>query len=161
MASVKFTMETKGFDNIAKKMSRASPRAEVAVATQILRDTEQYVPARTMSMANRTHPAEEEEPLYLRARKETQKELSAGRGIVVYPGPYAHYLYVGKLFIDPKTGSAWAPTGASKVITGKNLNISQAVHGRAQSHWFEASKAQNLNKWKRVAAKAVRNEFRR
>lgn len=71
------------------------------------------------------------------------------------------FLYNGKLMIDPNTGSPWAPKGATKVVTGKDLNISTAVHSKAQSHWFEASKAQNLPKWRNVAGRAMQREFRR
>lgn len=140
MASPMFTMKTEGFSDIARRMAGIAPRAEHIVAIQMAKDTEQYVPARTKSLSNRT-----------RVSGDT----------IIYPGPYARFLYYGKLMIDPKTGSPFATKGATKVVTGKDLNISQAVHGKAQSHWFEASKAQNLDKWKRVAAKAVKNEFRR
>ena len=80
---------------------------------------------------------------------------------IIYPGPYARFLYNGQLMIDPNTGSPWAAKGATKVVTGKDLNISTAVHGKAQSHWFEASKAQNLDKWMRVAGRVMQREFGR
>lgn len=140
MASPMFTMKTEGFGDIARRMAGIAPRAEHIVAIQMAKDTEQYVPARTKSLSNRT-----------RVSGDT----------IIYPGPYARFLYYGKLMIDPKTGSPWATKGATKVVTGTDLDISQAVHGKAQSHWFEASKAQNLPKWKRAAANAVKNEFRR
>ncbi len=57
--------------------------------------------------------------------------------------------------VDPETGSAWAKEGATKVVTDKDLVFNQTVHPQAQSHWFEASKAQNLGNWIRVAGKAV------
>lgn len=119
-------------------MRLAGSGAEHAIALQIAKDTEPYVPARTKSLANRT--------------------IVTG-DTVVYPGPYARFLYNGKLMIDPKTGSAWAPKGASKEVTGKDLNISQKVHSKAQSHWFEASKAQNLPKWRRVAGRVIKRDF--
>lgn len=140
MAGFSFTVKTKGFENIARKMGRAAPKVRHVLAVQMMKDTEPYVPAGTKSLANRT-----------RADGDT----------IIYPGPYARFLYYGKLMIDPKTGSSWATKGATKVVTGRDLNISKAVHGKAQSHWFEASKAQNLEKWKRVSAKAVKNEFGR
>lgn len=122
-------------------MRFAGKGAEHTLAVQVAKDTEPYVPAsQSKSLANRT--------------------IVSG-SVVVYPGPYAHYLYVGKLFVDPDTGSSWAAPGADKVITGKDLNISTAVHSKAQSHWFEASKAQNLPKWKRVAGRVMQREFRR
>lgn len=79
--------------------------------------------------------------------------------MIVYPGPYARYLYYGKLMVDPTTGSSYAPKGGTKVVTDKNLVFSKSMHAQAQSHWFEASKAQNLEKWVRVADKAVKDEL--
>ena len=61
--------------------------------------------------------------------------------------------------IDPNTGSAWAQEGATKVVTGENLKYNHSVHSQAQSHWEEPSKAQNLDKWVRVAGKAVEREL--
>lgn len=145
MAGVNFTVDVKRFARymgaVMQRMGRASPKSEHILALQMAKDTEPYVPAsQGKSLANRT---------------------IVSKSVIIYPGPYAHYLYVGKLFIDPNTGSAWAPEGASKVITGKDLNISTAVHSKAQSHWFEASKAQNLPKWRNVARRAMQREFRR
>lgn len=137
---VKFTVNASGFNRIAAQMASAGPKAKHAMALQMAKDTEPYVPARTKSLANRT---------------QVQGD------IIIYPGPYARFLYYGKLMIDPKTGSAWAPKGATKVVTGKDLDISTAVHGKAQAHWFEASKAQNKQKWVRVAGKVMQSEFGR
>lgn len=144
MAGVNFTVDVKRFARdmgaVMQRMGRASPKSEHILALQMAKDTEPYVPALTKSLANRT----------------TIKD-----DIVIYPGPYARFLYNGKLMIDPNTGSAWAQKGATKVVTGKDLNISTAVHSKAQSHWFEASKAQNLPKWRNVARRAMQREFRR
>ena len=79
--------------------------------------------------------------------------------MIVYPGPDARYLYGGKLMVDPATGSSYAPKGTTKVLTDKNLVFNKAMHSQAQSHWFEASKAQNLEKWLRVAKKDVTDEL--
>lgn len=137
---VKFTINASGFNRIAAQMASAGPKAKHAMALQMAKDTEPYVPARTKSLANRTRVEDD---------------------VIIYPGPYARFLYYGKLMIDPKTGSSWATKGATKVVTGKNLDISTAVHGKAQAHWFEASKAQNKQKWVRVAGKVMQSEFGR
>lgn len=144
MAGVKFTVDTKKFakdmGKVGQRMALGAPRAAHILAIQMAKDTDPYVPALTKSLANRT-----------RVDGDT----------IIYPGPYARFLYYGKLMIDPNTGSAWAPKGATKVVTGKDLNISTAVHSKAQAHWFEASKAQNLPKWRNVAGRAMQREFRR
>ena len=121
-------------DILRKKLAKAGPVAAHAVAVQIAKDTEPFVPALTKSLVNRTQVVDNS---------------------VVYPGPYARFLYYGKLMIDPDTGSAWAPKGATKVVTGKDLDIKTDVHSQAQAHWFEASKAQNMEKWAEVAGKEV------
>lgn len=144
MADLKFTVDTKKFardlKRIDQRMRFAGEGAEHALAVQMAKDTDPYLPARTKSLANRT--------------------IVSG-DTIIYPGPYARFLYYGKLMIDPNTGSAWAPKGATKVVTGKDLNISTAVHSKAQAHWFEASKAQNLPKWRNVAGRVMQREFRR
>lgn len=123
---------------LRKKLSDAGPRAAHAVAVQIAKDTEPFVPAQTKSLVNRTQVVE---------------------NMVIYPGPYARFLYYGELMVDPETGSAWARKGANKVLTGTDLNIKKNVHGLAQSHWFEASKSMNKDKWIEVAEKAVKREL--
>lgn len=144
MAGVNFTVDTQRFAKdmgaVGKRMGLVAPRAANALANVMAADTKQYVPALTESLNIRT-----------RVDGDT----------IIYPGPYARFLYNGKLMIDPNTGSAWATKGATKVVTGKDLNISTAVHSKAQSHWFEASKAQNLPKWRNVARRAMQREFRR
>lgn len=131
----KFTVH---FDDslVKAKVNSASARAEHVVAQQVAKDTSPYVPFRTGSLDQRT--------------------LVRGSQ-VIYPGPYARYLYYGKVMVDPNTGSAYAPKGGSKVVTDKNLVFTKDFHPQAQDHWFEASKAQNLDKWLVTAEKAVKN----
>lgn len=144
MAGVTFTLDAKRFQRELKQVDRrmrfAGEGAEHAMAVQMAKDTEPYVPARTKSLANRT---------------------IVHNDTIIYPGPYARFLYYGKLMIDPKTGSPFARKGATKDVTEKDLNISTKVHSKAQSYWFEASKAQNLDKWKRAAGRLMQREFRR
>lgn len=135
---LKFSVHTSGLDSIPAKLASASEKAEHTVAIQVQKDTSPYVPALTGSLDQRTR-------------------VDGSR--VIYPGPYARFLYYGKLMIDPATGSSYAPKGGTKVVTDKNLVFSKAMHSQAQSHWFEASKAENLKKWVRVADKAVKREL--
>lgn len=134
MSYLKISMKDNFSAPLMKKLQRAGPRAAHAVAVQIESDTEPFVPARTKSLANRTQVV---------------------NSLVIYPGPESRMLYNGKLMIDPDTGSAWAQKGSTKVVTGKDLDIKTDVHSQAQAHWFEASKAQNMEKWERVAGKAI------
>ena len=119
---------------LAPRLEDASQRAAHAAAIQAEKDTSPYVPALTGSLDRQT-------------RVENNQ--------IVYPGPYARFLYFGKVMVDPATGSPFAPRGGTKVVTDKNLVFSRAMHAQAQAFWFEASKAENLDKWLRVAGKAL------
>lgn len=135
---LKFSVKTDGFDELQDAIARACTKAEHIVALQVEKDTSQYVPFLTGSLDRRT-----------------QVEGNA----IIYPGPYARFLYYGKVMVDPGTGSTYAKKGMTKVLTDKKLEFNKAGHNQAQSYWFEASKAENLKKWIRVADKAVKNEL--
>lgn len=135
---LKFSVKADGFNALQEKLTQACTKAEHIVATQVRKDTSQYVPFLTGSLDQRTRVDGNE---------------------IIYPGPYARFLYYGKVMVDPETGSTYAKKGATKVLTDKNLEFNKAGHNQAQSYWFEASKAENLKKWIRVADKAVKNEL--
>ena len=135
---LKFNVHTSGLDSLREKVSSASDKAAHIVAMQVRKDTSPYVPALTGSLDKRTR---------------------VDGGEIIYPGPYARYLYFGKLMVDPATGSSYAQKGSTKVLTDKNLVFNKATHGQAQSNWCEASKSENLEKWVRVADKAVKHDL--
>lgn len=73
-----------------------------------------------------------------------------GSGKVVYPGPYARYLYYGEVYgpnipvFDDNTGeptSFFSPPGQKKHPTGRKLQYSTDVNPLAGSFWFERMKA--------------------
>ena len=119
---------------LAVKIANRADAAAHAVAQQIRKDTAPFVPFRTESLDIRT-----------RVEGDT----------IIYPGPYARFLYYGMVMVDPNTGSPYAPLGQTKVVTDRPLVFTQDFHRQAQSHWFEASKAMNLQRWVQVAQKAV------
>lgn len=135
---LKFSVKTEGFDELQEAIARACTKAEHIVAVQVQKDTSPYVPmsGNAAGLDDRT---------------------SVVGNAIIYPGPYARFLYYGKVMVDPETGSTYAPKGGTKVLTDKNLVFTTSGHAQAQSHWFEASKAENLDKWIRVADKAVKN----
>jgi hypothetical protein len=143
---LKFSVHTEGMDDVRRQLALACDKAEHVLAIQVESDTDQFVPARNRVLADGTRVI---------------------GNLVVYPGPYARYLYYGKVWIDPKINAAgfltdegwFSRKGSRKVPTERDLHISQAVNRKACSHWFEASKAQNLKKWVRVADKAVKDEL--
>lgn len=129
---------TSNLSHLKSTVPYAVAKADHILATQVENDTEKFVPALTGSLSYRT--------------------LVIG-GAIIYPGPYAHYLYVGKLFVDPETDSPFASKGAKKEKTDRNLVFTKSTHRQAQSHWFEASEALNKEKWRRVYKKAVVKEL--
>ena len=133
--AVTFAMHFGGMEAIKDKLAESCTRAESIVGQQVIKDTAPFVPALTGSLTIRTR-------------------LDGNK--IIYPGPYARFLYYGKVMVDPQTGSTFAPKGGTKVLTNRDLVFSKAMHPQAQSHWFEASKAQNMEKWGRVADKAVK-----
>lgn len=148
---LKITVRTDITEVIAKKMAVASTKAEHAVAVQAAKDTSQYVPMLTGSLNVRTQ---------------------VDGGNIIYPGPYARYLYNGKVMVDSVTGKGPMHfidkigneqikfrKGATLKPTDRDLKYTKSAHPQAQDHWFEASKAQNLDKWLRVAEKAVKNDL--
>lgn len=77
-----------------------------------------------------------------------------GSGEIDTPGPYAHYLYEGILYVSPTTGSAWAKKNEIKVPTGKELTYAGApMRGKK---WFERMKADHKEDILR-AAQAMSN----
>ena len=125
---VSFSVKTSGLEAIDHKIAALADQQETWLANEILKDTDEFVPFLTGSQSQRAHVEGD---------------------MVVYPGPYARYLYYGKVMKGPKYGPKYA--------TDKNLVYTKtAGHAKAQSHWFEASKAQNLEKWLRGVKKLAK-----
>ena len=77
-----------------------------------------------------------------------------GSGTVIYPGPYAHYLYYGEVYgpnipiFEDDTGepTGWfSPPGQAKSPTGRELQYATDVNPLAGSYWFERMKADHLD----------------
>ena len=117
---ISFKVKTSDFSTILPSTNKA----EKTLAAQVMTDTDKFVPALTGSLAQRTHIEE---------------------STIVYPGPYARFLYYGKVMNE------------HKVVTGRDLIMGKSMHPLATSHWFEVSKAANLEKWLRVAGRLVKN----
>lgn len=130
---ISFKVKTDGLDG---EIFTPASKVKTILAVQVMKDTDKFVPALTGSLMQRTH-------------------IENG-DTIVYPGPYARFLYYGKVMIYAPTGSTWAPKGEHKVVTGRDLVMHKTMHPLATSHWFEVSKAANLEKWLRVTEKAVK-----
>lgn len=87
--------------------------------------------------------SEAENELAKLAKKDTDQYVPARTGTfsrktkvdgqsIEYAGPSAHKLYMGKTF-----------------------NFTKTKHPHAQSHWFYGSKKDNIEKWRKAAAKEI------
>ena len=136
--ALKFDDQINGINAMGKAVAESCSRAEHILAVQVEKDTAPFVPMLTGSLRARTRVTGNE---------------------IIYPGPYARYLYYGKLYVDPLTKSSFARKGATKVPAVPEKDLIFHRPGTC-SHWFEASKAQNIEKWLRVAEKAVKRELK-
>lgn len=130
---ISFEVDTSGLS--ALELPDAS-KLETALAVQVMKDTDKFVPALTGSLTQRAH---------------------VEGNTVVYPGPYARFLYYGKVMIYPPTGSTFAPKNEHKVVTDRDLVFNKSMHSLATAFWFEASKATNLKTWLKVAERLTQN----
>lgn len=131
----------------ARLIADRSNKAEHIVAIQAQKDTEPFVPFRQGSLNIRTQVA---------------------GNTIIYPGPYARYLYYGKVMVNAKTGKGPMhftdkngnevfryPKGAVLKPTDRNLVYTKDFHKDAGAFWFERSKRKNLQTWLDVAEKVV------
>lgn len=133
---------------VIRSIASKATRAEHAAAVQAAKDTEPFVPFDTGSLADRT-----------------QVEGNT----ITYPGPYARYLYYGKVMVDERGNGPRHfvdqfgneviafPTGSHLHPTDRDLVFSKAGNPQAQAHWFEAAAAQYMDKWVKVAAEEMKN----
>lgn len=152
---LKFTVHFDGLKETIKKINAASSKAEFAVAYDVERMTRQFVPARSLSQANKAHTQNNKGHInmFVRAEQETTVAIESGNAIVIYPGPYAQYLYNGKVMKGPKHGP--------KYETNKELVYAKSPHSLAQKEWFDASKSQNLDAWLKTAKRTVIRDLKR
>lgn len=136
---------------LMNKLKAAGPKAAHAVAVQVQKDTEPFVPALTKSLVNRTQVV---------------------GGQIIYPGPYARYLYYGVKMVNSKTGKGpmhfidkmgneviMFPKGSKLKPTSVPLHINKSVNPQATSKWFDFSKEKNLDRWVETAERAIEREL--
>ncbi len=127
-----FTVHTEDFDRLHGLIDRAALQAELATAIEIEKDTRSYVPMLTGVFRLQT---------------------TIAGNFIIYHGPYARYLYEGKVMVGPLHGP--------KHATDKKLVYTRTTPIQAGDHWFKKSKAQNLHSWIGTADRAVIHYLRR
>lgn len=131
---IRYSLNIKLPDNV---LSKRVEKANAWLVEEIVKDTDQFVPARTGVLA---------------------MNVQRHGHTIVYASPYARFQYYGKVMIDPATGSTFAPKGTRKALTDRNLKYSKGMHKNARSHWFEASKALNETRWIEGVRKILTDE---
>lgn len=87
----------------------------------------------------------------------------AGSGVIVAAAPpMGRFLYEGEIMVDPETGSPYARAAAKKILASEysqwegestKLDFNRTANPDAQSHWFEAAKKEDGEKWVEKAKK--------
>lgn len=65
---------------------------------------------------------------------------------IVWTGPYARFLYHGKVMVGIRSRRAWARLGEVKETTSKALKYGK-THPLAGPEWYIRSKSKNKGKW--------------
>lgn len=128
----------------AKGFRKACKLEEVVLADQIEKDTREYVPFLNGVL---------------------QKNTKVILNTIVYTADYVRYLWYGKVMVDEKgrhavfyEGKGWRHRKGSHLHPiDKNLVFTQQHSPKAQSHWVEASYADNGKKWAEVAERGVKH----
>lgn len=137
------------FDNIEPAdFGIAATKAEKALAKEIARSTEPYVPALTGVFSQNTRVI---------------------NNMVIYQGDQVRYLYEGHKMVDavtgkgprviPDVGPRWRKYQKLRE-TSEPLTYTKKPHPLATDHWMEASEKQNGRAWAQLAEEAILNELK-
>ena len=108
-------------------------KVQAVIDNAVLRFSAPYMPMDTGSLIKRSYAA-----------------TVIGSGRVVFPGPYAHYLYYGEVYgpnipvFEDGSGEPtrfFSPPGQTKHPTGRKLQYSTDMNPLAGPFWFERMKA--------------------
>lgn len=146
---MKITVKDDFTAKAAELLASRTSQAEHIMAIQVEKDTEPFVPMLTGSLNTRTKVV---------------------GNTIIYPAPYARYLYYGKVMVDSQTGKGamhWVDKTGNEYIrfrkgavlrpTDRDLVYTTDFHKDAGAAWIERSKAQNLEKWIAVGKRVVNN----
>lgn len=129
---------------IAVDIRAASEKARGITSQQALADCNEYVPDDQDALVNSSN---------------IHSDILHGK--LVWSTPYARYLYHGVLMVDPKTGSAWAREGQTKVKFSPEvrLKFDKRKNPKAGSHWCERAQADHGEEWRQIYETALRKEL--
>lgn len=58
------------------------------------------------------------------AHMRTRVEVAPDGATITYPGPYAHFQYIGEVMVGENTRSPWARSGERKTYAGREIQYS-------------------------------------
>lgn len=121
------------------RFSKQFAEAQQWLGDRVLEGCKAVMPLQTGGMQQRSYTASKDgEHLVDVSRTEN------GGKQVVFPGPYARFLYGGKVMVGETTGSPWARKEERKVLTDRPLQFSNP---QATDRWFDTAKAQHGEYW--------------
>lgn len=126
----------------SKEFRTACKKAELELAKDVLKDTDEFVPFLTGTFS---------------------KNARVQGNVVVYIADWVRYLYYGKVMVDEQgrhavfyDGVGWRHRKHARLHPiDKDLVFTKTYHPKAQARWMEASYAQNVDKWAGDAERAV------
>lgn len=113
-------------------------RAQIAMTRAVDKNIGRYMAYRTGTMSGK------------------QKRMISPTQILVDTN-YAHFQYTGIVWIDPNTGSTWAPKYGRKVPTSRKLTYDTSKNAKAGPYWDKALMAnESAAIFKSVADEIIR-----
>ncbi len=136
--TIKARLEWKGNGDLLKKANlEKGGLVQQAIDKAVIDWNMQYCPMETGTLAKSPYSVTE-----------------IGSGKVVYPGPYARYLYYGEVMgpnipvFEDDSGEPtrfFSPPGQKKHLTGRQLEFSTDLNPLAGAFWFERMKADHMD----------------
>lgn len=123
------------------KYNDAFQKAQFELDTMVMHSMEPFMPMDTGSFI---------------ALTKARSMAMAGTGkVCAGAAPMGRFLYMGKVMVDPETGSPWARKGVRKVVTDRPLVFDKTAHPNAQPFWFDAAKKKDGEAWDKKVEKII------
>ena len=126
--SVKVKVQFDGDARVLKNRKKLT-KCKKKLICQVIKDTTPYVPM-------------QDGILYMSALVNQNRYKDK----IVWTGPYARFLYHGKVMVGIRSRRAWARLGEVKEATNKALKYGK-THPLAGPEWYIRSKSKNKGKW--------------
>lgn len=127
VGAVHITLDT---DRLDKNLRNAQKKLDM----QVLNDTNEYVPMDVGAL-----------------RESAYHPKGLGGGVVAWNTPYAHYQYMGELYLA-ENGSSWAKKHETKYPAGRPLHYGYPNTG---DHWFETAKETHKEEWTNIVRREM------